>query len=172
MSNRSTPAPTSDLDISDLTKRFAGLLQTKRLNHLQQISQQRSSSPAASDRSGYACLNAPSPQTHQPPTYTSIRNLPIYPEPPKDAASLKFRNLMLALSVTPTKYENPGLLDEALAVIPLDRIYADADDRHQEVQVIAQSLGPNVKPEWGYQDCVIQALLKYVCYISIASATY
>jgi len=156
-----------DFSAGDLSKQFEQLLLTRRLNGLEEqargqrpsSSSQRSQSPFSPAAQSPSLASQQQQQQQFPPKYNAYRNTPLVPCAPQDAASLKFRNLLLTLSVTPTKYENPGLLDEALTHIPIDRIYVEAEEEHNVMKGMAASMG-NAKEQWGYQDCVIRSLLR------------
>lgn len=181
------PMPSNNnIDAGELTHQFEQLMRNKRFNRLQEQSQQSRSHPPSPALSASPAAYPPPPPSRAPPPpppiahhqyptspqpqqqqqqshraspSPAIKGLPVVPAPPQDPSSLKFRNLLHVLSVTPTKYENPGLLDEALALIPLDRLYSEAEEESQIMQAQAASVGG--KPEWGYQDCVIRSLLRY-----------
>jgi peptide-N4-(N-acetyl-beta-glucosaminyl)asparagine amidase len=149
---RASPRP-SGLDAAGLTQRFEQMLSASRMTELSGRTRPRNSTGARTP------LDSQHDANH-PPTYSSLKNLPKFATAPTDHASLRFRSQLMAVSVTPTKYENPGLLDEALGVIPLDKIYAEADEESQFLQAQAASISDRTKPQWGYQDCVIRALLR------------
>jgi len=160
----------------DLTAQFRRTLSTKRMNALSRSTTQRASSLHPHERSntsspmprhGYdprlyprgprAQHNIPLP----PPPYASLKNIPLIPAAPADRQSLRFRSMLHSLSNTPCRWENPGLLDEALSVVPLQRIYDEAQEEADLYIAEAASLGPHTKPAWGYQDCVIIALMRW-----------
>ena len=141
---------------TEMTEQFRQVLSTKRMNDLTSRSQSRSASPSPRD------FGTPQPPSeHTLPTYASIRNLPIIPEAPRDVRSLRLRNMWHSLSNIPLRWENPGLLDEALKLIPLDQIYNEAEEESQVLQAEAESLGSGKKAAWGYSDCVIRALMRW-----------
>jgi peptide-N4-(N-acetyl-beta-glucosaminyl)asparagine amidase len=148
-----------NFDTHDLTTRFEHLLSARRMTELAERARSRSSTPVAD---GYhQPTRTLSANGRIPPPYSSLRNIPKVATPPHDHSSQRFRSMLIAASTTPCKYENPGLLDEALRELPLERIYAEADEESQLLQAQAASISDKEKPQWGYQDCVIRALLRY-----------
>jgi peptide-N4-(N-acetyl-beta-glucosaminyl)asparagine amidase len=163
----------------DLTAQFRRTLSTKRMNDLSRrpASQRRTPSALPTEfiveprPTSQHTAQAPPPPSRQapsvpgvpmtpPPSYNaSVRNIPIVPTAPTDTRSLRFRSMLVSLSNTPCKWENPGLLDEALSAIPLERIYEKAQEECDLFEAEAASLGK--KPAWGFQDCVIRALMKW-----------
>ncbi|KAF1943747.1 hypothetical protein EJ02DRAFT_443070 [Clathrospora elynae] len=124
----------------ELTSRFRALLSQKRVQTLRNLKAQ------AED---------------QLPPYSAIRNIPFVPVPPAGARAIRFKNMLFCFSNMPTRWENPGLLDEALQSVELGKIYDDAEVEYQIFEAEAQSLQSDKKAAWGYQDCVARALLRW-----------
>ncbi|KAL6709128.1 Protein png1 [Coniothyrium glycines] len=95
------------------------------------------------------------------PVTSSFGNIPLMPVPPSSVRSLRFRNMLTSLSNMPLKWENPGLLDEALCKVPLEQIYSEAEEESNIMKAEAESLNPPKKPAWGYQECVVRALMRW-----------
>jgi peptide-N4-(N-acetyl-beta-glucosaminyl)asparagine amidase len=138
----------------ELAHNFRRVLSTKRMNELSREAVSREPSPVP-------LREYPVAEHAPPPSYKSLRNIPLIPTAPTDARSIRFRSMLHTLSNIPLNWENPGLLDEALLSVPLEQIYAEAEENSQVYQAEAESLGPRHQPLWKYQDCVIRALLKW-----------
>jgi peptide-N4-(N-acetyl-beta-glucosaminyl)asparagine amidase len=176
MENNSRPCIVDDefdFNAADLSKQFDQLLHTRKLEeqarapHFSSPRLAPNTTPQSTTSPFCYSLNSRSsvhpssrPLLRRQPTYTSFRSRPIVPSPPQDVAAFKFRNLLITLSMAPTNYENPGLLDEALTHVPIDRFYTEAEEEHNILKAVAASKGDNVKPEWGFQDCIIRCLLR------------
>ncbi|KAK3985830.1 hypothetical protein QBC44DRAFT_150672 [Cladorrhinum sp. PSN332] len=100
---------------------------------------------------------------HSLPSYASCRVSDVLPRPPAvhEQQVHKFRALLLGVSHTPVRWEDPALMGEGLRLINLNRIYAEAEEESQALLAEAKSMGDNRAPEWSYQDCVIRSLLRW-----------
>lgn len=72
-----------------------------------------------------------------------------------------FRDMLFSLCSVPIKWEVSRLLEHAARQVELDSIYGAAEEESEFMISLAQSMGANTKPDWGYKDCVIRALLRY-----------
>ena len=164
----------------DLTEQFRQKLSTQRMNELSRRSSSRYLSARSQQHHAFRPPSVRLPPRHgsanpqlessdahiddfslgqAPTSYSSLRNIPLVPAPPSDTQSHRFRNHLHMLSETPCKWENPGLLDEAMRQIPLERLSNEASEEAAMLQATAESIGK--KPAWVYQDCVIRALMKW-----------
>ncbi|KAF1993616.1 putative peptidase [Amniculicola lignicola CBS 123094] len=165
-----------DSAAGELTMRFRKILSTKRMQTLSQHAGIRHEARAVKSHSTTiqvgrhnSSVSPSGPQSrpsdsnldgmHTPPSYSSLRNIPLIPTPPQDARSMRFRHMLHSLANMPLRWENPGLLDDALQAVPLEQIYNEAEEESLRFQGEAQRVG--LKAAWGYQDCVVRALLRW-----------
>lgn len=164
----------------DLTERFRQHISTKRMNML---AQRRTVDPTPENTSqsdGQSIYSDQLPLRHgsgsqparsatspddfslgAPTSHPALRNIPIMPTPPTRQSHQRFRNELHMLSETPCRWENPGLLDEALRLLPFDRLCKDAEEEANYMAAAAASLRTGKKPAWTYQDCLIRALMHW-----------
>ncbi|KAK9476220.1 hypothetical protein V1514DRAFT_344896 [Lipomyces japonicus] len=70
---------------------------------------------------------------------------------PSAPQSSQFASELANLSLTPLVYESQSLLDEALEVLPLELLFAQAEI----------DINHDIDNKWGHQDYLIQALVKW-----------
>lgn len=150
--------------VGDLSKEFGRLMDQKRLKPSRQRER-------VGESSGVAVKGNPSwlkhsttkhrAQSSEPHSYTPLRIERLEFESSGRSGNPRFRDVLFTLSNVPLKWEKNELLDLALKEIDLKSIYSDAEEEHDVFISQARRKGVNTKSEWGYQDCVVQALLRY-----------
>lgn len=135
-----------DAKARELTRRFREVLCARRTQKLFLWRRSAALASNTSESRGY---------------HGCILNIPIQARPPSNAKSRRWNNMLYSLSSMPMKWENAARLNKALQLVPLDQIYGEAEEESQIFLAEAHSLGPGKKPAWGYQDCIIRALLRW-----------
>lgn len=102
-----------------------------------------------------------SPPSSWQPSSPIIHNIPISPQQPQSQQSIRFKNLLWSLSSKPFQWNNPDLLDEALAQFPLDMLHRQAEKEFDTLRADAKAHSPARRPIMGFEDCVIKALLRW-----------
>lgn len=140
----------NQIDAAGLTQQFRKTLSRKRLQNLIESRSVVDTSSGLGDKAGGATPRLDTKST---------RNLPIFPRKPSTAPSSKFAYMLEVLAKTPLRWENPEVLDRALRLIPLDQLYANAQEEQDLLEAEARFL--NKRAALGYHDCVIRELSKW-----------
>jgi len=115
---------------------------------------------------GFAGTEQPTPmELGEPPKYSADDPVTLLkiPRPPApiERAAVEFRTFLFRLSRTPMAWENPGLLDEAIKVIPLEKLYSDADEEWQMLSDVDGTHGTRHSSQWSHQDAMVRGLLRW-----------
>ncbi|PSN65961.1 hypothetical protein BS50DRAFT_495746 [Corynespora cassiicola Philippines] len=104
-------------------------------------------------------LDASKKKAGNPSPSASHPWVPTIPSTPQSAGTLRFKRMLRFLSKIPLKWEDSALLDEALRVVPLDRIDKEAQGALKKSQIDAEATGKKIP--WGYLDFTIQSLMRW-----------
>ncbi|KAL1882856.1 Protein png1 [Diaporthe australafricana] len=150
--------------IGDISKEFEQLMAQKRPRPLRQRNKiQETSHASAKSNVGLGVDPARVSRSASPPR--PLNFIPRHIKWPNSLAPAltdpTFRDMLFSFCNVPMEWEVPNLLDRALGQIDLDAIYGAAEEESESLITHAQSMGDNIKADWGYKDCVIRALLRY-----------
>ncbi|KAK7993733.1 hypothetical protein PG989_007114 [Apiospora arundinis] len=95
-----------------------------------------------------------------PPVYTTQAT----PLRPDQRRAIRFLYRLISISQCPTSWENARLLYTALQLVPFHRIHHEAEQEAATFWAQARLVSGDSalpKPDWGYQDCLVRALLRW-----------